>query len=171
MPDPRVVEPRRGSRCHQERWNRTKKHTDGLSQQRSGLREASLGGKVEMSQERAPTKRISRPRSRQKDPYAHRGLAATVLAGGNTRALRVTVTSKSTDPGRAPWQEEGTRKYFSTVLIHHEQSCTSELFKVIQDAVSLILFYRTMSLFRTVSSSTFVVSDVQSIYIPSSTQE
>ena len=94
--DPRVVEPRRSSRFHQERWNRTKKHRDGLSQQRSGLREASLDGKVEMSQERAPTKRISSELRRkdldakiETDPYAHRGLAATVLAGGNTRALRV----------------------------------------------------------------------------------
>ena len=49
VPDPRVVEPRRGSRFHQERWNRTKRHTDGLSQRRSGLREVSLDGKVEMS--------------------------------------------------------------------------------------------------------------------------
>ena len=66
--------------------------------------------------------------------------------------------------GRAAWQEEEeTRKDFSIVLIHQEQSCTSELFKVIQDTVSLILLYRTMSLFRTVSSSTFIMSDVQSI--------
>ena len=50
VPDPRVVEPRRGSRFHQETWNRTKKHTDGLSQQRSGLREASPDGGVGMSQ-------------------------------------------------------------------------------------------------------------------------
>ena len=42
------------------------------------------------------------------------------------------------------------------------QYCTdSELFKVIQDAVRLILFYSTMSLFRTFSSSTVVMSDVQ----------
>ena len=46
----------------------------------------------------------------------------------------------------------------------------TELFKVIQDAVLLILHYRTMSLFQTVSSSTFITSDVQSIYIPSSIQ-
>ena len=65
----------------------------------------------------------------------------------------------------------GNKKYFSIVLIHQEQSCTSELFKVIQDAVSLVLLYRTMSLFRTVSSSTFIMSDVQSIYIPSSIQD
>ena len=45
------------------------------------------------------------------------------------------------------------------------------LFKVIQDAVLLILHYRTMSLFRTVSSSTFNTSDVQSIYNPSSIQD
>ena len=38
------------------------------------------------------------------------------------------------------WQEEEeTRIDFSIVLIHQEQSCTSELFKVIQDAVLLIL--------------------------------
>ena len=42
----------------------------------------------------------------------------------------------------------------SAVLIHQEQSCTSELFKVIQDAVSLILLYRTMLLFRATSSNT-----------------
>ena len=48
--------------------------------------------------------------------------------------------------GRASWQrEEETRKYISIVLIRQEQSCTSELFKVIQDVLSLILHYRTMS--------------------------
>ena len=52
--------------------------------------------------------------------------------------------------------------------IHQEQSCTSELFKVTQDAVSLIRHYRTMWLLRATSSSTFIMSDVQSIYIPSS---
>ena len=73
---------------------------------------------------------------------------------------------------RAAWQEEeGKRKDFSIVLIHQEQSCTSELLKVIQDAVLLIFHYRTISLFRTVSSSTFITSDVRSIYIPSSIQD
>ena len=43
--------------------------------------------------------------------------------------------------------------------------------KVIQDAVSLIPPYRTMLLFQTVSSSTFIMSDVQSIYIPSSVRD
>ena len=63
--------------------------------------------------------------------------------------------------GRASWQEEQeTRKYFSIV--------TSELFKVIQDAILLILHYKTMSWFRTISSSTFITLDVQSTYIPSS---
>ena len=77
-----------------------------------------------------------------------------------------------TTSGRKAWQEEEeTRKDTSIVLIHQEQSCTSELFKVIQDAVSLILLYRTMSLFRATSSSTFIMSDVQSIYIPSSIQD
>ena len=41
---------------------------------------------------------------------------------------------------RKAWQEEEeTRKDTSIVLIHQEQSCTSKLFKVIQDAVSLII--------------------------------
>ena len=64
----------------------------------------------------------------------------------------------------------GTRKYFSIVLILQEQFCTSELSKVIQDAILLIFHHRTMSWFRTVSSSTFITLDVQSIYIPSSIQ-
>ena len=77
-----------------------------------------------------------------------------------------------TTSGRKAWQEEEeTRKDTSIVLTHQEQSCTSELFKVIQDAALLILHYRTMSLFRTVSSSTFITSDVQSILIPSSIQD
>ena len=69
-----------------------------------------------------------------------------------------------TTSGRKAWQEEEeTRKDTSIVLIPQEQSCTSELFKVIQDVVSLILLYRTMSLFRATSSNTFFMSDVQSI--------
>ena len=61
----------------------------------------------------------------------------------------------------------GNKKNTSIVLIHQEQSCTSELFKAIQDAVSLILLYKTMTFFRAASSNTFIMSDVQSIYIPS----
>ena len=77
-----------------------------------------------------------------------------------------------TTNGRKAWQEEEeTRKDFGIVLIHLEQSCTSELFKVIQDAASLILLYRTMKFFRTTSSNTFVTSDVQSICIPSSIRD
>ena len=50
-----------------------------------------------------------------------------------------------TTGGRKAWQEEEeTRKDTITVLIGQEQSCTSELFKVIQDAVSLILLYKTL---------------------------
>ena len=77
-----------------------------------------------------------------------------------------------TTGGRKAWQEkEEARKDTSIVLIHQEQSCTSELFKVIQDAVSLILHYRTMLLFRAASSTTFIMFDVQSIYIPSSIRD
>ena len=45
--------------------------------------------------------------------------------------------------GRKAWQkdEEEIRKDYSIVQIHQEQSCTSELFKVIQEA---ILRCRTM---------------------------
>ena len=65
---------------------------------------------------------------------------------------------------RAAWQKaEETWNYFSFVLNLQENFFTSQLFKVIQDAILLILHYRTMSLFRTVSSSTFIMSDVQSI--------
>ena len=47
--------------------------------------------------------------------------------------------------GRKAWQEEEEkRKDTSTVLILHEQLCISELFKDIQDAILLILLYRTM---------------------------
>ena len=48
--------------------------------------------------------------------------------------------------GRAAWQEEEeTRKDFSIVLMLQEKFFTSELFKVIQDAILLILHHRTMS--------------------------
>ena len=75
--------------------------------------------------------------------------------------------------GRAQWQKaEETRKDFNIVLIHQDKkSFISELFKVIQDAVSLILHYRMMLLFRTISSSTFITSDVRSIYTPSWIQD
>ena len=77
-----------------------------------------------------------------------------------------------TKSGRAAWQEEkDTRKDFSIVLILKEHFCTSELSKVIQDAILLILPNRIMSWFRTVSSSTLIMSDVQSIYIPSSIRD
>ena len=49
--------------------------------------------------------------------------------------------------------KKGTEEYTIIVLIHHEQSCTSELFKVIQDSISLVLHCRTVSKFRKISSS------------------
>ena len=74
--------------------------------------------------------------------------------------------------GRAQWQKaEETRKDYNIIPILQEKFCTSELFKVIQDGILLILLYWTMSLFQTVSSSTFITSDVQSIHIPSSFQD
>ena len=77
-----------------------------------------------------------------------------------------------TKSGRAAWkEEEDTRKDFNIVLILQEQFCTSELFKAIQDAVSLIPLYRTIFLFRTASSSTFTMSDVQSVYIATSIRD
>ena len=70
--------------------------------------------------------------------------------------------------GRKAWEEKETSKDTSMALIHQEQSFTSELFKVIQDAVSLIFLYRTMWLFRVTSPSASIKWDVQSVYIPSS---
>ena len=48
--------------------------------------------------------------------------------------------------GRVKWQElEATRKDFNIVPIHQDKKFfISELFKVIQDAIPLILHYRTM---------------------------
>ena len=65
----------------------------------------------------------------------------------------------------------GNKKNTSIVLIRQEQSFTSELSKVIQDAISLIHHYMTMSFFRRISSSTFITLDMQSIYIPSSIRD
>ena len=77
-----------------------------------------------------------------------------------------------TASGRKAWQEEEeTRKDSSIVLILQEQLFTSELSKTVQDAILLILRYRTMLLFRATSSSTFIMSDVQSICIPSSIRD
>ena len=61
--------------------------------------------------------------------------------------------------GRAKWPEAVvTRKDFNTVLIRQDKKLsTSELFKVIQDAIPLILNCRTMCCFRTISSSTFIM--------------
>ena len=62
--------------------------------------------------------------------------------------------------GRVQWQKaEETRKDFNIVLIHQDKNFSiSELFKVIQDAISWILHCRTMCEFRTISSGTFITS-------------
>ena len=75
--------------------------------------------------------------------------------------------------GRVEWQKaEATRKGFNIVLIHQDKKFfISELFKAIQDAIPLILHNRTMCWFRTISSSTFIVLDVQSVYTPSQIQD
>ena len=75
----------------------------------------------------------------------------------------------SDESGRVQWQKtEESRKDFNIILIHQDKKfLISEVFKVIQDAISLIFHHRTMYQFRTISSSTFITSDVQSIYTPS----
>ena len=75
--------------------------------------------------------------------------------------------------GRARWQEaEATRKYFNIVLTGEDKKfVTFELFKVIQDAIPLILHGRTMFEFLTISSNTFIILDVRSIYTPSQIQD
>ena len=56
------------------------------------------------------------------------------------RNTSCTVIIGLTTGGRKAWQEEeATRKYISIVVIHQDQSCTSEFFKVVQDALLLIL--------------------------------
>ena len=57
----------------------------------------------------------------------------------------------------------GGNNFFNIVLIHQEKKfLISELFKIIQDAISLLLHYKTMCSFRTISSSTLIILDVQS---------
>ena len=78
--------------------------------------------------------------------------------------------------GQLPREEDGAIEFwrlkdFNFVLTRQEKKFfISELFKVIQDAISLSLHCRTMCLFRTISSSTFITSDVRSIYTPSQIQ-
>ena len=64
------------------------------------------------------------------------------------RNISRTVLIGLTTSGEYAWQEEEeeTRKDTSIVLILQEQSCISEFFKVIQDAILLIEPYRTMLL-------------------------
>ena len=75
--------------------------------------------------------------------------------------------------GRAKCQDkEATREDFNIVLIHQDKKFfVSELFKVIQDATPLVLHHRTMYWFRTISSSTFIMLDVQSICTPSQIED
>ena len=77
--------------------------------------------------------------------------------------------------GRARWQEaEATREDFNIVLICQDKKFfTSELFKVIQDAIPPILHYTAG---QGVNSEQilrvhFVISDVQSVYTPSQIQD
>ena len=65
-----------------------------------------------------------------------------IIFGRNLRTLSIGLMMC----GRARWQEaEATRKYFNTVLTRQDKKFfISELFKVIQDAIPLILHYRTM---------------------------
>ena len=63
------------------------------------------------------------------------------------RNISCTVIIGLTKSGRKAWQEEEeeSRKNINIVLIHQDKKLfISELFKVIQDAVSLILDFRTM---------------------------
>ena len=86
----------------------------------------------------------------------------TIVFGTNLRTLSIGLTFC----GRTRWQEaEAIRKDFNIVLTSQDKKFF--LFKAIQDAVSVILFYRTMWLLRVTSSSTFIQSDVQSIHITS----
>ena len=64
--------------------------------------------------------------------------------------------------------KEATRKDFNTELIRQDKKfLTSELFKVIQDAIPLILHCTTLCWFGTVSNEYIYKLDVQSVYTPS----
>ena len=65
-----------------------------------------------------------------------------IIFGTNLSTLNIGLMKS----GRVQWQEaEETRKYFNIVLIHQDKKFyISELFKVIQDAISLTFHYRTM---------------------------
>ena len=66
----------------------------------------------------------------------------------------------------------GNKKKINFVLTRQDKKFfISELFKVIQDAIPLILHSRTMCQFRTISSSTYIILDVQSVYTPSQIQD
>ena len=77
------------------------------------------------------------------------------------------------------WSDEmrksriATRTDFNIVPIHEEKKFfTSELFKIIQDAIPLILHNKTMYKFRKFSPNTFFsTSDVRSICTPSQIQD
>ena len=66
-------------------------------------------------------------------------------------------------------RERSKKRDSSTVLMLQEQLFISELFKDIQDAILLILHYKTMLLFRATSSSIFTILDLRSNGILSST--
>ena len=75
--------------------------------------------------------------------------------------------------GMHAWQQEEEERKgdISTALMIHEQLFISEFFKDIQDAISLILYYRTMLYFSADSFLIFTTSDVHLIFILSSTMD
>ena len=81
-----------------------------------------------------------------------------IIFGTNLRTLNIGMMKC----GRARCKgAEATRKYFNIVPTRQDKKYfISELFKVIQDAIPLILNCRTVYLFQTISSSTFITSDV-----------
>ena len=93
--------------------------------------------------------------------------ALTLPSGGKVFFPGVRLESRSRELVRSPKntsgcgsakckEAEATRKDFNIVLTHQDKKFfISELFKVIQDAIPLILHFRTMCYFRTISSSTF----------------
>ena len=92
-----------------------------------------------------------------------------MIFGTNLSTLNIGLTIC----GRARWQEaEATRKDINVVLTRQDKKFfISEPFMVIQDAIPLILDFGTMCKCRTISSSTFIILDVQSVYTPSQIQD
>ena len=133
------------------------RHVCGSSNPLAEVKGTSCGAldlELEAEKEVAHESHFARPPTGAKsvstgsDPVAALSLTSAGLCLISLTPSELFVIIGLTNSSRAAWQEEDTRKDFRIVLIFQEQL--------------------TMFLFRTDSSSTIIMSNVQSIYISSS---